>query len=126
MPVQKNQLEKNGLLKTKNFIFDHKGVQIPELNLKEKEKEKALLLQTIQFMGEKLGRIPAQNFNIPRSDVLYKKELNYLGTQLGRKFSAFFFLYSKKLIIPPPLLSTEPVCVSAYSSLLLMRVELKS
>lgn len=36
----------------KNFIFDHKGVHIPELNFKGK-KEKALLLQTIKFTGKK-------------------------------------------------------------------------
>lgn len=35
-----------------NFMFDHKGVHIPELNLKAKKK--ALLLQIFRFTGKKL------------------------------------------------------------------------
>lgn len=36
MPEQKAQLE---VLKMSNFMFDHKGVQIIELNFKGKKKE---------------------------------------------------------------------------------------
>lgn len=38
MPEQKAQLE--DVLKTTNFMFDHKGVQIIELNFKGKKKKK--------------------------------------------------------------------------------------
>lgn len=38
MPEQKAQLE--DVLKTTNFMFDHKGVHIIELNFKGKKKKK--------------------------------------------------------------------------------------
>ena len=83
VPKPEPNWKKNGVLKMKNFMFDHKGVQIPELNFKGKKK-KVLLLQIIRFTGKKLVRIPSLKFNTPHSDILYeKKELNYLGTQLG-------------------------------------------
>lgn len=76
-----------------------------------------ILLQTIKLMGKKLVSIPAQNFKTPQSYILYEnKELCYLGTQLGLKFSAFFLQYSKELIISSLPLSARPVCVSAYFS----------
>lgn len=54
MPEQKNPTgEKKMILKMKSFMFDHKGVQIPELNLKAKKK-RALLLQIFRFTGKKL------------------------------------------------------------------------
>lgn len=55
MPEQKkpNWGKKKMVLKMNNFMFDHKGVQIPELNLKAKKK-RALLLQIFRFTGKKL------------------------------------------------------------------------
>lgn len=49
MPEQKAQLE--DVLKTTNFMFDHKGVQIIELNFKGKKK-KVFLHQIIKFRGK--------------------------------------------------------------------------
>lgn len=57
----------------KNFIFDHKGVHIPELNFKGK-KEKALLLETIKFTGKKLVRIPSPNFNTHKVIYFMKRK----------------------------------------------------
>lgn len=99
-----NWKKKKMVLKIKNFIFDHKGVQIPELNLKAKEK-KQFYFRFSDSQVKKLVRTPSLNFNTSHSDTLdEKRELNYLGTQLGQKFSAFFHLqYSEELptLLPP-------------------------
>lgn len=80
----------------KNFIFDHKGVQIPELNLKAKKK-KHFYFRSSDSQVKKLVRTPSLNFNTSHSDTLdEKKQLNYLGTQWGRSFQLSFIFNTVK------------------------------
>lgn len=105
MPEQKAQLEE--VLKMTNFIFDHKGVQIVELNFKGKRKKECFYIRSSNSQVT-TSKNTFSKLNTPHSDVLYeKKELNYLSTQ-GRNFQ-LHLQYGEELISSTPLLSTYPI-----------------